>query len=121
MPEGSYSTDPNGPQRILEFRRMVKGLADAGLGTVMDVVYNHTNASGQSPKSVLDKLVPGYYHRRNETTGNVLRDSCCDDTASEFLMMEKLMVDTGVLWVEQYKVDGFRFDLMSFHPVSSME
>jgi len=119
-PEGSYSTDPNGPQRILEFRRMVKGIADAGLGTVMDVVYNHTNASGQSPKSVLDRIVPGYYHRRNETTGNVLRDSCCDDTAAEFLMMEKLMVDTGVRWVRDYKIDGFRFDIMTFHPLSSM-
>lgn len=120
-PEGSYATDPNGTQRILEFRRMVQGLADAGLGTIMDVVYNHTNASGQSPRSVLDRLVPGYYHRRDAATGNVLRDSCCDDTASEFRMMEKLMLDTGVTWVRDYKVDGFRFDLMSFHPKGVME
>ncbi len=121
VPEGSYATDANGAQRILEFRRMVQGIADMGLGTIMDVVYNHTNASGQNSKSVLDRLVPGYYHRRNETTGNVLKDSCCDDTASEFRMMEKLMIDTGVRWVDEYKVDGFRFDLMSFHPKASME
>ncbi len=121
VPEGSYSTDPDGAQRILEFRRMVQGLTDAGLGVFLDVVYNHTNASGQSPRSVLDRLVPGYYHRRDATTGNVLRDSCCDDTAAEFRMMEKLMIDTGIRWVEDYKVDGFRFDIMSFHPKASME
>jgi len=56
--EGSYSTNPNGPSRLLEFRRMVKGLNDLGLRTVMDVVYNHTNQSGQNPRSVLDKIVP---------------------------------------------------------------
>ena len=108
------------PTRIREFRRMVKGLNELGLRTVMDVVYNHTNASGQNTRSVLDKLVPGYYHRRDNTTGNVLRDSCCDDTAAEFLMMEKLMVDTGVTWVRDYKVSGFRFDIMTFHPLWSM-
>ncbi|HSW34168.1 MAG TPA: hypothetical protein VLH36_11210, partial [Steroidobacteraceae bacterium] len=92
VPEGSYSTDPNGPKRILEFRRMVKGLNELGLRTIMDVVYNHTNASGQNSRSVLDRVVPGYYHRRDALSGNVLKDSCCDDTASEFRMMEKLMI-----------------------------
>jgi len=120
VPEGSYSTDPNGPKRILEFRRMVKGLNELGLRTIIDVVYNHTNASGQNSRSVLDRLVPGYYHRRDAISGNVLKDSCCDDTASEFLMMEKLMIDTGVTWVRDYKVAGFRFDLMSFHPLGAM-
>jgi pullulanase len=120
VPEGSYSTNPNGEARIREFRAMVLGLNELGLRTVMDVVYNHTNASGQNPKSVLDKVVPGYYHRRNNTTGRVLGDSCCDDTAAEFRMMEKLMIDTGVRWVRDYKVSGFRFDLMSFHPLESM-
>ena len=121
VPEGSYSTDPNGAKRILEFRRMVKGLNDIGLRTIMDVVYNHTNASGQDPRSVLDKIVPGYYHRRDNKSGAVLSDSCCRDTAAEFRMMEKLMVDTGVRWVRDYKVSGFRFDLMSFHPLTVME
>jgi pullulanase len=120
-PEGSYSTDPDGEQRILEFRRMVSGLADAGLGTIMDVVYNHTNASAQNAKSVFDRIVPGYYHRRDANTGNVLRDSCCDDTAPEYRMMAKLTTDTAVRWVRDYKVSGFRFDLMSFHPVDTME
>jgi pullulanase len=121
VPEGSYSTNPEGEQRIREFREMVKGLSDLGLGTIMDVVYNHTNASGQNQKSVLDRLVPGYYHRRNENTGAVVKDSCCDDTATEFRMMEKLMIDTGIRWVRDYKIDGFRFDLMSFHTLDAMK
>jgi len=100
---------------------MVKGLNEIGLRTVMDVVYNHTNASGQNPRATLDRLVPGYYHRRDDNTGNVFKDSCCDDTAAEFAMMEKLMVDTGVTWVRDYKVSGFRFDIMTFHPLASMQ
>ena len=120
VPEGSYSTDPNGVQRIVEFRRMVKGLNDLGLRTVMDVVYNHTNQSGQNPKSVFDKIVPGYYHRRDNTSGFPTSASCCQDTASEFRMMEKLMVDTGVRWARDYKVSGFRFDLMSMHTLDNM-
>ncbi len=120
-PEGSYATNANGEARVLEFRRMVKGLNDLGLRTVMDVVYNHTNASGQNGRATLDRLVPGYYHRRDDNTGNVFKDSCCDDTAAEFKMMEKLMVDTGVTWVRDYKVTGFRFDIMAFHPLDSMK
>jgi pullulanase len=120
VPEGSYSTDPNGATRIKEFRRMVKGLNDIGLRTVMDVVYNHTNESGQNTRSVLDKLVPGYYYRRDVKSGNVTKNSCCDDTATEFQMMEKLMIDTGVSWVRDYKVSGFRFDLMSMHTLGAM-
>jgi pullulanase len=120
-PEGSYASDANGAARILEFRRMVKGLNDLGLRTIMDVVYNHTNASGQNGRATLDRLVPGYYHRRDINSGNVFKDSCCDDTAAEFAMMEKLMVDTGVTWVRDYKVSGFRFDIMSFHPLASMQ
>jgi pullulanase len=120
-PEGSYATNPNGETRILEFRRMVKGLNDLGLRTVMDVVYNHTNASGQNSRATLDRLVPGYYHRRDNASGNVEKNSCCDDTAAEFKMMEKLMVDTGVMWVRDYKVTGFRFDIMAFHPLDSMK
>ena len=120
-PEGSYASNANGAARVLEFRRMVKGLNEIGLRTVMDVVYNHTNASGQNPRATLDRLVPGYYHRRDDNTGNVFKDSCCDDTAAEFAMMEKLMVDTGVTWVRDYKVSGFRFDIMTFHPLASMQ
>jgi pullulanase-type alpha-1,6-glucosidase len=119
VPEGSYSTDPNGPQRILEFRQMVQALNNTGLRVVMDVVYNHTNASGQAQKSVLDKIVPGYYHRLLPD-GRVANSTCCANTATEHDMMRKLMVDSIVLWATQYKVDGFRFDLMGHHMVEDM-
>lgn len=118
-PEGSYSTNPNGTTRILQFRRMVQGLDEAGLRVVMDVVYNHTNAAGQSPNSVLDKVVPGYYHRLNDA-GNVETSTCCQNTATEHNMMRKLMVDSVVTWAKAYKVDGFRFDLMGHHMVADM-
>jgi len=120
VPEGGYSTDPDGPQRILEFREMVQSLNEAGLRVVMDVVYNHTNSAGQNDKSVLDKLVPGYYHRLN-ADGDVETSSCCPNTAAEHAMMEKLMVDSVITWAREYKVDGFRFDLMGHHPKSTME
>jgi len=119
VPEGSYSTDADGSRRILEYRDMVQSLNQSGLRVVMDVVYNHTNSAGQNPNSILDKLVPGYYHRLNGD-GVVLNESCCADTATENAMMEKLMVDSVVLWAKQYKVDGFRFDIMGFHLKSNM-
>ncbi|HLL55582.1 MAG TPA: pullulanase-type alpha-1,6-glucosidase, partial [Myxococcaceae bacterium] len=119
VPEGSYSVDPNGSFRIREFREMVKALNRTGLRVVMDVVYNHTTASGTSEKSVLDKVVPGYYHRLNPD-GNVETSTCCQNTATEHAMMEKLMVDSVKLWATAYKVDGFRFDLMGHHMKSNM-
>ncbi len=119
VPEGSYARDPDGAERILEFREMVQSLNQSGLRVVMDVVYNHTNSAGQNPNSILDKLVPGYYHRLNGD-GVVLGESCCADTATEHAMMEKLMVDSVVQWARQYKVDGFRFDIMGFHLKSNM-
>jgi pullulanase len=119
-PEGSYASSAEGTAKIVEFRKMVQGLAGIGLRTVMDVVYNHTNAAGLSDKSVLDKIVPGYYHRLDPTTGFVLNSSCCSNTASEHAMMEKLMIDTLVRWTRDYKVDGFRFDLMGLHLKSNM-
>jgi pullulanase-type alpha-1,6-glucosidase len=118
-PEGSYSTDPNGPARIVEFREMIQSLNEHGLRVVMDVVYNHTNASGQDEKSVLDRVVPGYYHRLDDK-GQVETSTCCQNTASEHNMMEKLMIDSLVTWARQYKVDAFRFDLMGHHMVSNM-
>ncbi len=119
VPEGSYATNPNGTTRILQFRRMVQGLDEAGLRVVMDVVYNHTNASGQNERSVLDRIVPGYYHRLN-AVGSVETSTCCQNTATENNMMRKLMVDSVVTWATAYKVDGFRFDLMGHHMVSDM-
>ncbi|MEZ8649298.1 pullulanase-type alpha-1,6-glucosidase [Vibrio splendidus] len=120
VPEGSYATDPNGSKRILEFRQMVKATHDMDLKLIMDVVYNHTNASGVNDKSVLDKIVPGYYHRLNVNTGGVENSTCCDNTATENLMMGKLMVDSLKVWADDYKVDGFRFDLMGHQPKNVM-
>ncbi len=98
---------------------MVQSLNSSGLRVVMDVVYNHTNAAGQNDKSVLDRIVPGYYHRLN-SDGNIETSSCCQNTATEYNMMEKLMIDSVVTWARAYKVDGFRFDLMGHHMKRNM-
>lgn len=119
-PEGSYATDPNGSARIVEFREMVQSLNQSGLRVVMDVVYNHTNASGQSENSVLDRIVPGYYHRLN-ADGAVETSTCCQNTATEHAMMRKMMVDSVLTWAKDYKVDGFRFDLMGHHMLEDMQ
>ena len=119
-PEGSYATNPDGSTRIMEFRRMVQALNDTGLRVVMDVVYNHTSQSGQDAKSVLDKIVPGYYYRL-DAEGNVTTSTCCQNTATENAMMEKLMIDSVVTWAKEYKVDGFRFDLMGHHMLRNMQ
>ncbi|GIK28246.1 MAG: alpha-1,6-glucosidase [Chloroflexota bacterium] len=118
-PEGSYATEATGTARILEYREMVKAINEAGLRVVQDVVFNHTNASGQSARSVLDRVVPGYYHRL-DAAGQVTRSTCCENTATEHNMMRRLMIDTVVLNAVQYKIDGFRFDLMGHHMVSDM-
>ncbi|HEX2619069.1 MAG TPA: pullulanase-type alpha-1,6-glucosidase, partial [Phototrophicaceae bacterium] len=120
VPEGSYSTNPDGTTRILEFRDMVQSLNQNGLRVVMDVVYNHTTAAGQADKSVLDKIVPDYYYRL-DANGNIATSSCCPNTATEHDMMEKLMVDSLMVWATQYKVDGFRFDLMGHHMKRNIE
>ncbi|WP_160152485.1 pullulanase-type alpha-1,6-glucosidase [Microbulbifer sp. ALW1] len=119
VPEGSFATDANGTARIREFREMVQSLSRSGLRVVMDVVYNHTSSFGQYQNSVLDKIVPGYYHRRNND-GNVEMSSCCANTASEHRMMEKLMLDSMEVWAKDYKVDGFRFDLMGHHSLDNI-
>ena len=120
-PEGSYASDPaDGARRIIEFREMVMNLHGAGLRVGMDVVYNHTFASGQKEKSVLDRIVPGYYHRLN-AAGAVEQSTCCDNTATENLMMARLMLDSAALWTREYKIDSFRFDLMGHQPRAVME
>ncbi|QSB06639.1 pullulanase-type alpha-1,6-glucosidase [Natronoglycomyces albus] len=118
-PEGSYATDPHGPQRILEYRQMVQALNDMGLRVVVDVVYNHTHRAGIHDKSVFDRIVPGYYHRLDET-GNVTDSTCCPNTAPEHAMFGKFVVDSVELWADQYQIDGFRFDLMGHHPKQNM-
>ncbi|MFI8187826.1 pullulanase-type alpha-1,6-glucosidase [Streptomyces sp. NPDC085946] len=119
VPEGSYATDPDGTARTVEFREMVKALNEDGLRVVMDVVYNHTAASGQAPTSVLDRIVPGYYQRLL-ADGSVATSTCCANTATENAMMGKLVVDSIVTWAKEYKVDGFRFDLMGHHPKANI-
>lgn len=119
-PEGSYAVDAHGGSRVAEFRTMVGALHDDGLQVVLDQVFNHTAASGQDPKSILDRVVPGYYHRLN-ATGQVETSTCCQNLATEHAMTEKLMVDSVVTWARDYKVDGFRFDLMGHHSVETMQ
>ncbi|WIM94629.1 pullulanase-type alpha-1,6-glucosidase [Actinoplanes oblitus] len=117
VPEGGYAVDP--AQRTKEFRAMVAGINNAGLRVVMDVVYNHTSAAGVDDKSVLDQIVPGYYQRLL-ADGTVANSTCCANTAPENAMMGKLVVDSIVTWAKQYKVDGFRFDLMGHHPKANI-
>jgi pullulanase-type alpha-1,6-glucosidase len=119
-PEGSYATQPEGGARVAEFRTMVGALHADGLRVVLDKVYNHTSSSGQAETSVLDKVVPGYYHRLNATTGAVETSTCCQNIATEHAMAGKAMVDSTVLWAKHYKVDGFRYDLMGHHSKQNM-
>lgn len=111
-PGGAYAFDPDA--RVYEYRQMVQALHATGLRVVQDCVFNHTSGP------VLDKVVPGYYYRL-DPTGNIYNASCCSDTASEHMMMERLMIDTVLTMSRQYKIDGFRFDLMSFHFVYNMQ
>lgn len=119
-PEGSYATNPEGAQRVEEFRGMVGSLHNMGLEVVLDQVFNHTAASGQADQSVLDQIVPGYYHRL-DATGKVETSTCCQNLATEHAAAQKLMVDSLVVWAKDYKVDGFRFDLMGHHSRETME
>lgn len=120
-PEGIYASDAaDGARRVVELRQMVMALHQAGLRVGMDVVYNHTTASGQTPLSVLDRIVPGYYHRL-DARGAVERSTCCENTATEHRMMGKLMIDSVVLWAREYGIDSFRFDLMGHQPRAVME
>ena len=119
--EGSYASDPqDGARRIVEFREMVMNLHNAGLRVGTDVVYNHTFIAGQEEKSILDRVVPGYYHRL-DARGAIETSTCCFNTATENTMMAKLMIDSSVLWTRHYKIDSYRFDLMGHQPRAAME
>ena len=118
VPEGSYSTNPNdGAVRIKEFKEMVKTLHDNGLRVVLDVVYNHT---GVTEGSNFNQLLPGYYYRQNEDGGFSNASACGNETASERPMMRKFIVESVKYWVEEYHLDGFRFDLMGIHDIETM-
>jgi pullulanase/glycogen debranching enzyme len=120
-PEGSYASDADdGAVRIREFRAMVQALHEAGLRVGMDVVYNHTSAAGQDAHSVLDRIVPGYYHRL-DAKGAIEHSTCCENTATENAMMARLMIDSTESWVRGFGIDSFRFDLMGHQPRAAME
>ena len=117
-PEGSYSTDPyHGEVRINEFKRMVQSLHDAGIGVVMDVVYNHT----YSLSSSFNKIVPYYYYRYTSDGTASNGSGCGNETASNRKMYRKFMIDSLVYWASEYHIDGFRFDLMGIHDTETMQ
>ena len=117
LPEGSYATDAfHGEVRVRECRAMVQALHSAGLGVVMDVVYNHTYYSN----SWLERTVPGYWNRRWENGSLTNGSGCGCDLASERTMVRKYLVDSCVYWAKEYHIDGFRFDLMALHDVDTM-
>jgi pullulanase len=119
-PEGSYASSSEGIARVKETRAMVQSLQEVGLRVVLDVVYNHTTSSGIWEKSVFDKLVPGYYHRYNEVSGAIERSTCCENTATEHVMMDKFVTDSMVILARDFGYDSFRFDVMGHMPKSSI-
>lgn len=118
VPEGSYATDPyNGISRIKEFKTVVQTLHEQGIRVILDVVYNHTFDTDHSNFNL---LVPGYYYRQ-DTSGQFSNASACgNETASERYMMRKFMIESVKYWVEEYHIDGFRFDLMGIHDIETM-
>lgn len=116
-PEGSYSTNPKkGEVRIKECKQMIQALHNAGIGVIMDVVYNHTYTSD----SWFQRTVPNYYYRMNNDGTFSNGSGCSNDTASEHLMFRKYMIDSVSYWASEYHIDGFRFDLMGLHDVTTM-
>lgn len=118
VPEGSYATDPyDGAVRIREFKEMVKTLHNNGIRVILDVVYNHT---GDTEASVFNQIVPGYYYRHNEDGSFSDAAACGNETASERPMMRKFIIESVKYWVNEYHIDGFRFDLMGIHDQETM-
>ena len=117
-PEGSYSTNPSDPAtRVKEMKEMVKSLHDAGIGVVMDVVYNHT---AQNDDSNFSLTAPGYYYRHREDGSYSDASGCGNETASERQQMRDYIVNSVKYWAEEYHIDGFRFDLMAIHDTTTM-
>ena len=118
VPEGSYSTDPfDGAVRIKEYKEMVMALHEAGIGVIMDVVYNHTFDKNAS----FNRIVPYYYYRYKTNGANSSGSGCGNDTASERFMYGKFMVESVSYWQQEYNLDGFRFDLMGLHDMATMQ
>ena len=118
LPEGSYSTDPAAPEaRIREMKEMVKALHDAGIGVVMDVVYNHTADNDASNFSL---TAPGYFYRHRHDGSYSDASGCGNETASERKQMSDFIVNSVKYWAKEYHIDGFRFDLMAIHDIETM-
>lgn len=117
IPEGSYATDAfDGHIRILEFKQMVMALHQAGIGVILDVVFNHT----YHLDGVFQRMVPDYYYRIHKDGSYANGSACGNDTASEREMFRRFMVDSVCYWAKEYHIDGFRFDLMGLHDVETM-
>ncbi len=118
VPEGSYATDSyHGEVRIKELKQMVQALHKAGIGVVMDVVYNHTF---YAENSIFHKTVPYYYHRLNDRGAFSNGSGCGNETATERIMCRQYILDSIRYWVKEYHIDGFRFDLMGTMDVTTM-
>lgn len=116
-PEGSYATNPNDTSRIKEFKQLVQALHRAGIGVVMDVVYNHT---GYTRRSYFNQMVPGYYYRQDRKGNFANASGCGNEIASERAMVRKYIIDSLKYWATEYHLDGFRFDLMGIHDIQTM-
>lgn len=118
VPEGSYASDPyDGAVRIREFKQMVQALHQAGIGVILDVVYNHT---GTTDASVFNRIEPGYFYRKNADGTYSNASGCGNETASEKPMMRQFMLESVLYWAKTYHIDGFRFDLMGIHDQETM-
>ena len=118
VPEGSYSTNPYDPTcRIREFKQMVQALHKAGIRVVLDVVYNHTY---DIEHSNFQKTYPDYYYRKNADGSYSNGSGCGNETASEQPMMRRFMIESVKHWINEYHIDGFRFDLMGVHDIETM-
>ncbi|MCB0653794.1 MAG: type I pullulanase [Saprospiraceae bacterium] len=118
VPEGSFSTDPfNAEVRIKEFKQMVKTFHENGIGVILDVVYNHT---GRTENSNFNLEVPGYYYRHWEDGRYSNASGCGNETASERTMVRKYILESVLYWAREYHLDGFRFDLMGIHDITTM-
>ena len=117
-PEGSYSTDPADPAvRVRQMKEMVKALHDAGIGVVMDVVYNHT---AQKDDSNFSLTAPGYYYRHRADGSYSDASGCGNETASDRQQMRNFIINSVKYWATEYHIDGFRFDLMAIHDTETM-
>jgi len=119
VPEGSYATNPfDGKVRINEFKKLVQTFHNNQIGVILDVVYNHT---GDTENSIFNQIVPNYYYRQNFDGSFSNASGCGNEMASERPMFRKFIIESLLHWVNEYHIDGFRFDLMGIHDLKTME